>query len=151
MELREKRPEEESSICRFDSLCTTPSIQQLKILTPILPRELQGYMAMYIKYLELTYTRKLFFEYKGLCFHGKEWNLSQLCKEMEPYCNSEQINKIRSIQGMYEQFNNIQEMMGMMDMMKEIFPDGFASDASSMNMDEILNMANMFGGMNGST
>ena len=52
---------------------------------------------------------------------------------------------------MYEQYTNIQEMMGMMEMMKEIFPEGFSGDTSDMDMSEILNMANMFGGMNGST
>lgn len=151
MELRTHKQENESSIVRFDSFCTNPSIQKLKILTPLLPSHLQGYIALYIKYLELTHTKKLFFEYKKVYCEAKTPDLSKLCKELEPYCDSYEMEQLHSMQNMYEQYTNIQEMMGMMEMMKEIFPEGFSGDASGMGMEEILNMTNMFGGINGST
>jgi len=151
MELRAHKQENESSISQFDSFCTNPSIQKLKILISLLPGHLQGFIAIYIKYLELTHTRKLFFEYKKVYCEAKTPDISELCKELEPYCNIHELEQLRSMQNMYEQYTNIQEMMGMMEMMKEIFPEGFSGDTSDMDMSEILNMANMFGGMNGST
>lgn len=151
MELRAHKQENESSIVRFDSFCTNPSIQKLKILTPLLPGHLQGYIALYIKYLELTHTRKLFFEYKKTYCDSPKPDIAKLCTEMEMYCDKQELEQLHSMKNMYEQYTNFQEMMGMMDMMKELFPEGFSSDGGSMGMDEIMNMASMFGGMNGST
>lgn len=151
MELRTHKQENESSIVRFDSFCTNPSIQKLKILTPLLPSHLQGYIALYIKYLELAHTRKLFFEYKKVYCETKTPDLSKLCAELEPYCYKHELEQLHSMQNMYEQYINLQEMMGMMEMMKDIFPESFSGGASGMDMEEIINMTNMFGGMNGST
>jgi hypothetical protein len=148
MELITCNNPQKDSIATFDTLCTTPQIQLMKVLIPFIPRSMQGMMAFYIKYMELNYTMKLLKHCSETIFCPAEKDISHIYDEIEPYLPPKERTKMKSMKEMMDNLNNMREMMDMVNSMKDLFPDGF--DMSNMgDMDNIFDMMNQFGGMNG--
>lgn len=146
----------QEKIVAFDTLFTTNQIQILKILLTYVEPAQQKLIAVYIKFLELQYTMTFFQKYpssKLSCteFFPKEegFNAGKLCEEVLPFCTPSDRDKLNQMKNMYESFTNMQEMMQMVQMMKDLFPEGenpMGEDPSAM----FSGFANMFGFQNNS-
>ncbi len=153
MELITCSQPQKDSITTFDTLCTNPGIQRLKILIPFISPNMQGTFAFYIKFLELKYTIQLFKNHEEILFHKPAPDINQICDEMEPYLSTNERNNLQSMKNMYQSFSQMKDLMEMVNVMKEMFPEGLdigsMSDMAGMGgMEDIFNMMNQFGGMN---
>ena len=154
MELIKCEHTQKNSIATFDTLCTNPQIQLMKILIPFINPSMQGMLVFYIKFMELKYTMELLKHHRELFYQRKLNDITHIYEEIEPYLPPPEREKFKSMKDMMDNFNNIKEMMEMVNSMKDLFPDGF--DMSSMGdmagmggMGNIFDMMNQFGGMNG--
>lgn len=155
MELINCSQSEKDSITTFDTLCTNPAIQRLKILIPLISPHMQGTFAFYIKLMELKYTMQLFKEGRKILFSAADKDIQKTMEELDPYLSLQQRSRVNSMKNMYQSFHQMKDMMDMVNTMKELFPEGF--DMSSMgdiagmgdigDMSDIFNMMNQFGGM----
>lgn len=121
----------------FDTLFTTNRIQILKILAYYLDPHLLKGLAVYIKLLELQYTLALFQRHPETILRisplSDEKLPGELCADLMPLCDESQKASLRQITQMLDHMNNFQEMMEMVQMMQELFPEGF-SDMSGMDL-----------------
>lgn len=142
-------------VSAFDSLFTTNKIQMLKVITSRLPPEQQTGFAVCIRLMELQYT--LF-----LLRHPSEFSISpagklsadflsgdnadtlELLDELIPYSSAEEQKRIQGMKNMLQNLTKMKEMMSMLDMLKELFPEGFGGDGD--NPGDILSA---FAGMSG--
>lgn len=158
MELINCSETQKDSITTFDTLCTSPSIQRLKILIPLISPSMQGIFAFYIKMMELQYTMQLFKEGRKILFPAAEKNIQRTIDELDPYLSLQERSRVNSMKNMYQSFQQMKDMMEMVNAMKELFPDGFdmnnMGDMAGMmggmgDMSDMFNMMNEFGGMTG--
>ncbi len=157
MELIKCEHTQQNTISAFDTLCTSPQIQLLKILIPFLSPSMQGMMAFYIKLMELNYTLNLLKNHRELLFRPQGNDMTHIYDEIEPYLPPQERSRMKSMKDMMDNFNNMKEMMEMVNSMKDLFPDGFdmsnLGDMTGMGgpngMENIFDMMNQFGGMNG--
>ena len=143
-------------ITAFDSLFTTNRIQMLKILLSRLSPSSQGSFAVYIKFLELQYTIQFFRTHSSASMPGQGKPLSlnlldgdnsdtlELLDELLPFSGPGEREKIESMKSMLINIGRMKEMRDMIQMMQEMFPDGFGSGGE--NPDDILSG---LAGMNG--
>lgn len=115
----------------FDTLFTTNHIQMMKIIMPFLDASRQKYIAVYIKYMELQYTISYFQKNASAPFPVRPGSgqdsrqlYPQICREIMPYCSPEEKKKMEQMENLFSTMKNYQEMMEMVSMMKEIFPEG---------------------------
>lgn len=118
--------EKKDRIRAFDALFTTNHIQIYKLLLPYLDESLQRQLAIYIKYLEFRYTAAYFKRHPFGCM-PREFlsDTTQLYHEILPYCSYEERKKAEQIIELFSTIKNAEEMMETINMMKELFPDGF--------------------------
>lgn len=158
MELINCSQTQKDSITTFDTLCTSPAIQRLKILIPLISPSMQGVFAFYIKMMELQYTMQLFKEGRKILFPTADKDIQKTMDELNPYLSLQERSHVNSMKNMYQSFQQMKDMMEMVNAMKELFPDGF--DMSNMgdmagmmggmgDMSGMFNMMNEFGGMSG--
>lgn len=114
-------------ITAFDTLYTTNHIQMLKIVLPYFDHSIRKKLTVYIKYLELQYTLSYFKEHPnelcGCSYDKKEFNISQLCTDVLPFCTSEEKQRIEQIAGLFHTIEMYKEMSQMMEVMKSFAPD----------------------------
>lgn len=129
----------QDKVIAFDTLFTTNHIQMLKVLLTYMPHPQQRTLAVYIKFLELQYTLSFFQNHPSCALpylHSEEiLNSSKLCDELLPLCNHEEQERLKQIKNMYQNFENMQEMIKMADMIKDMFPEGdipFGGDPSAL-------------------
>lgn len=126
---------EHDKIIAFDTLFTTNHIQMLKIVMPCLDHPMQKKLAVYIKYLELKYTLDYYsshpFELCSCSVTKEELNIGRLCSELLPFCTAEEKQKLEQIAGLFRSMEMYQEMSKTMELMKDIFPEGFGDMLSS--------------------
>ncbi len=152
-----------NAITAFDSLFTTNQIQMLKILLPRLAPEHQNGFAVYIKLLELQYAftflrrhagKQLFGNGKQLSadfFQGDNSDTVELLDELLPFSGSRERARIENMKNMILNFKKMQEMMEMIRMMQELFPEGMGGDNpmdlfSGMSDPGLSSIFEMFGG-----
>lgn len=120
---------EQGKITAFDTLFTTNHIQILKIVMSCLDPQMQKKLAVYIKYLEFQYTLSFLrsnpSELCGCSREKEEPDIGKLCSEILPYCTSEEKKKVEQISGLLNSLKMYREMSQTMEMMKDIFPEGF--------------------------
>lgn len=124
-----------SPVTAFDSIFTTNKIQMLKVLLAWIPPSQQNMFAVYIKFLELqhalTLLRRpgtLFPNSRRLSadfFSGDNSDTIELLDELLPYSSQAEHLRIENMKNMLQNMGRIKEMMEMVEMMKEMFPDGF--------------------------
>ena len=151
------------TITAFDSLFTTNRIQLLKILLPRLAPGQQSGFAGYIKLLELQYTLSFLRGNPGMrligngrqlsadFFQGDNTDTIELLDEMLPFSGPEERTRIENIRNMIVNFKKIQEMMEMIQMVQELFPEGMGGDNpmdmfSGMSDTGLSSIFEMFGG-----
>lgn len=131
--------ENSDKITAFDTLFTTNHIRMCKVLLPHLDPHIQRLFAVYIKFSELMYTISFFKLHpdKGcdLCAQSDDHNSVKdntekdfsksvsILQEILPYSSPAEQTRIKEIINMLEQFKNMQDMLEMVQMMKELFPE----------------------------
>jgi len=150
--------ENSDKITAFDTLFTTNHIRMCKILLPHLAPHIQRVFAIYIKLSELMYTMSFFKMHPdmgcGLCPQNDESsagddsdsNLSKttgILQEILPYSSPAEQTRIKETINMIEQFKNMQDMLEMVQMMKELFPE--SGDGMSGGMSDIMSALNPSG------
>lgn len=126
----------------FDSLFTTDHIRMLKILLSRITPPLQGKFAVYIRFLELSYTMRFFTQNpfagwssaglsmfaaqnKASPFSGNLSDALQVMEEILPFCDSGERETIQSLKSTLQSVENMQQTLEMFQMMQEFFPDMF--------------------------
>ena len=141
---------EQDKVIAFDTLFTNHHIQMMKILMPYFDRSMQKNLAIYIKFMELQYTMDFFKKYPNAALPREpSFDMIKLCSDMIPYCAPQDRAKMENMRNMYQTFENYKGMMEMVQMMKELFPEGENQDGSGfggMNPDILSSLAGM-GGM----
>lgn len=147
------------TIAAFDRRLTNNHIQMMKVFLSYLPPEQQGGLAVYIKLSELQYAMQLARQspYRPI-FEGRRTVLSlnslldgsllennqdgvlELLDELLPFSSSRERVQIQSVKNLLTSFSRMREMMTMMDMMKELFPEGMNGEGG---------FGDMFAGMAG--
>ena len=151
----------QDKVTAFDTLFTTNYIQKLKILMPYFDPSMQKNIAVYIKYLELQYTLNFFRHHPSanvsLLSHESSMNYGKLFGEMIPYCTESERSQMENMQNMFRTFEQYKEMMEMIQMMQEMFPEGEnpmntmfgggnSQGSGGMDLSQLAQMAQMFGG-----
>ncbi|MDR2042998.1 MAG: hypothetical protein LBQ15_01245 [Clostridium sp.] len=121
----------QDKVIAFDTLFTNHQIQMLKILMPYFDRSMQKNLAIYIKYLELQYTIHFFQNHPSVSLdplpRESALDLPKLCDEILPYSSSHDRGKLEGMRNMFQSIARYKEMMEMMQMVKELFPEGEGS------------------------
>lgn len=110
---------ENDKIAAFDTLYTSNHIQMLKLALPLMPPDKQYYGAIYIKYMELSYTLSLGRYLKNqlcACSGMENYGMEVFLKEIMPFCSEKEAERIQKISGMLKSFKTFQEMKSMMDL-----------------------------------
>ncbi len=138
-----KKPDK---IQAFDTLFTNNHIQMYKILLPYFEPPMQKHIAIYIKYMELQHTLS-YFRLHPYAVMPKEEHAEtvQICREILPFCSSSEKESMEKIIEMFSNLKNAQEMMETVNMMKEIFPEGFSFGDGDGPSPDIMQMFQMFG------
>lgn len=141
---------EQDKILAFDTLFTNNQIQMYKILLSYLPSSTQKQFAIYIKFMELQYTIS-FFQNHPLAVLKKlsceePVNTGKIIDELLPFCDMSQRNKLNQLKGMLQNFENMQEMMETVQMMKELFPEGMGNGNNADGGIDMSQLFSMFGG-----
>ncbi len=132
-------------VAAFDTLFTNNHINKLKILMSYCNSSMQKNIAVYIKYLELQYTMDIFKKHPNLSLSDDpSIDHSSLFHEIMPYCTPSEKSRMENIQQMLRTFEQYKEMMDMVQMMQEMFPEG----ENPMNgMFSSMDLSQMFSGM----
>ena len=87
------------SLLPFDELTMPGDLYLLKLFLPFIPAHMQKLLAIFIKYLELSYTLRTF---QG--FARKEFSL-QSVSELLPYMDPDSSDKFRQLEMMMQMFS----------------------------------------------
>lgn len=142
-------------VLAFDTLFTNNHIKMLKVLVFYLDSSMQKLLTVYIKFLELQHTLKYF---NTPSFHLSDFNvniknsfsqnspfisdldINVLCKEILPYCNKSEKQRLENIMQMQQTIDNFQQISQTMEMIKELFPEGMTDQPDIFS---ILNEGNI--------
>lgn len=118
---------EHHKVIAFDTLFTTNHIQMLKVMLPYMDNQTQKSMAVYIKFLELTYTIDFYKKNPyPVCGCMKKESLPDmpgLCSELLPYCTEEEKKQMEQMRNLFQTMEMYRELSKSMEMMKDIFPE----------------------------
>lgn len=142
-------------VTAFDTLFTTGHIQMLKLLLGYMEPSVQGRLAVYIKFMELQYTLQ-FVQNHPFAAMPLSQNLNHsgggmgvLLDEMIPFCSANEKEKLQNIKNAIKNFENMQEMMQVLEMMQEISPElfsgnsgmpGFGADFNNADLTQMMEM-----------
>lgn len=138
-------PEKSDTISAFDTLFTNNQIQIYKVLLPYFEPPIQKNMAIYIKYMEFQYTQA-YFRQHPVAFprDGKTADTAQMYKEILPFCSLAERSQLEKIVEMTSNMKHMQEMMETINMMKELFPEGFSFGEGGEIPPDMMQMFQMF-------
>lgn len=146
----------------FDAAYTNDRIRMLKILFSRLPAAGQRPLALCIRYLELQHVLRLrsvsqpFAQgqpdaspssgalFSDGLFSGDTSEALELLDELLPYAASAERARIEDLKNMLSGMEKMRETVEMMQMMKELFPEGFSGDGEAP-ADLLSGMAGMVG------
>ena len=142
--------EQPNQIQAFDALFTNNQIQIYKLLLPYLDSSMQKNLAIHIKYMEFQYTLNYLRIHPHAILPQKPMPDSHdICNEILPFCSPSQKAKVEQFTGMFANIRNMKEMMETINMMKEMFPEGFSFDKDGAGDGcgpDIAQIMQMFGG-----
>lgn len=137
--------EHPDKIQAFDALFTTNHIQMYKILLPYLEASLQKQLAVYIKYMEFQYTLTYFKLHPAAAMPREtQPDAAAMCSELAPFCSSSEKAQLEKIVELFSNIKNAKEMMETINMMKELFPEGFSFGEDNDSAPDIMQMFQMF-------
>lgn len=160
------------TINAFDTLLTTNRIQMMKVLLSYLDPRRQSGLAVYIKFSELQYALQMFRQFpsaplfqnhrptlsiqallNGGLFQGGCEDIICLLDELLPFGGPQERERIQGFKNLLSSITRMREMMEMMDMLKDMFPEGMGSEGGFgdmfSNMTGASGMGDMFAGMAG--
>lgn len=118
---------EHEKIIAFDTLFSTNHTQMLKIILPFMDNQMQKHLAIYIKFLELSYTIEFLKKHPfQLCGCTKQESFSdfpRLCGELLPFCSDKEKKQIEQMRGVFQSMEMYREMSKTMEAMKDFMPD----------------------------
>lgn len=118
---------EHEKIIAFDTLFSTNHTQMLKILLPFMDNQTQKHLAIFIKFLELSYTinylKKHPFQLCGCADHESGSDFPGLCSQLLPFCNDNEKKQIEQMRGIFQSMEMYREMSKTMEIMKDFMPD----------------------------
>ncbi|MBQ8596532.1 MAG: hypothetical protein IJ409_01960 [Lachnospiraceae bacterium] len=118
---------EHEKIIAFDTLFSTNHTQMLKIILPFMDNQMQKHLAIYIKFLELSYTIEFLKKHPfQLCGCTKQESFSEfpkLCGELLPFCSDKEKKQIEQMRGIFQSMEMYREMSQTMEAMKDFMPD----------------------------
>lgn len=118
---------EHNKVIAFDTLFTTNHIQMLKVMLPYMDNQAQKSMAVYIKFLELTYTidfyKKNPYPVCGCMQKEPLPDMPGICSELLPYCTEDEKKQIEQMRNVFQTMEMYRELSKSMEMMKDIFPE----------------------------
>lgn len=133
----------------------------LKILISLFPFSQQKGLAVCIRFLELQYTLShQSLQDSGISSvsdripidlnSGNNEAVLTLLDELLPFCSTSEYQRVLQMKEMLINFSRMKEMMEMLQMMKEFFPEGFGADncSESTNPSDILSFLGGLSGMN---
>ena len=138
----------QDSILAFDTCFTNNHICILKILLPFCDVSWQKYLAVYIRFLELQYTLSYFPILSKNINYEKPSEPVQIFDKLLPYCTENEKQSFLRFRNLFETMDNLKNMMSMMELMKDIFPEGMGSTdgESGSSQDMYSAFQGMFGG-----
>lgn len=138
-------PDKPDTILAFDTLFTNNQIQIYKVLLPYFEPPLQKNMAIYIKYMEFQYTQA-YFKHHPAAFPNKRKtsDAAQMYKEILPFCSPAEKSQLEKMIEMTSNMKRMQEMMETVNMMKELFPEGFSFGEGGEIPPDMMQMFQMF-------
>lgn len=143
----QKQPDK---IQAFDALFTTNQIQICKLLLSYLEPSMQKSLAIYIKYMEFRYTLSYLQKHpKTFLPTAPQSDAEHICSEILPFCSPNQKKQVEQFAGMFSNLKNVTEMMETVNMMKEMFPEGFSfgdTGNGDSSMPDMAQLFQMFGG-----
>ena len=132
-------------VTAFDALFTNNQIQKLKILLSYVDSPMQRQLAIYIKFLELKYTMELFQRSPQLSVspiqQESSFDPAMLCQEIAPYCSPGEQKQINQFASMLQAMSHYQEMMEMVQMFQEMFPEGMSFSGAAAGDSEENNVS----------
>ena len=130
----------------FDSFFTSGQLQMCKVLFPLLPPQLRGQFAIFIKMQELLNAINYVKLHPLGTFQGLQPPQSgeALIDSVLPYCNEEQKESLQHFRQSFQQMEQLKDMMDMVSMMKDLFPQG--TDPQKMDPAQIADMMSVFSG-----
>lgn len=123
----------------YDSLTADSQAQKLKFLLPYFSGPTQKHLAVYIKSLELLYTWSLLTSdpSTGLSM-GESPDPDTLYRHILPFCSEQEKLQYEQLLSFYHQLESMKEMMNTIQMMQELFPEGFVGEDGDMPDPELL-------------
>jgi len=115
----------------FDMLFTTDRLQRMKLVLPLFPSSQRAFFAMYIKLEEFLYILHLarsdspVFEDSSITAPAPDLFL----KSLLPFCSGDQEAQIRNSIRLFEQLDEMKDMMEMAVVLQEAFPEGMGGGA----------------------
>ena len=146
------------SVSAFDALFTTNRIKMFKVIAKSLPPAQQRGFVVCIRLMELQYSIYLLnrtdIAYTTSAktitadfLSGDSQGTLDLLDELIPYSTDSEKQQIINIKNMLAGISKMKEMMNVLDMLKELFPEGFGNNGDdSSNFD----LFSMFSGISGS-
>lgn len=117
----------QNKVIAFDTLFSTNHIQMLKVILPYMDNQTQKSMAVYIKFLELSYTIEFYKKHPypvcGCMQKEAAPDMYEMCSELLPYCTESEKKQLEQLRNMFKTMEMYKEMSQTMDMMKDVFPE----------------------------
>ncbi len=135
------------TIQAFDSLFTNNHLQMYKVLLPYFEPAMQKTIAIYIKYMEFQYTMAYFRHHPYAFMPQKDnFDAAGICRLLIPYCAPREKRQMEQMMDLFANMKNMQEMMDTINMMQEMFPEGFSfGDVEGGISPDMMQMFQMFG------
>ena len=130
----------------FDSFFTSGQLQMCKVLFPLLPPQLRGQFAIFIKLQELRNAVNYVKLHPQGSFQGLQSprGSEELISSILPYCDDEQKETLQRFHQSFQQMEQLKDMMDMVSTMKELFPQGM--EPQNMDPSQMADMMSVFSG-----
>jgi len=125
----------------------------LKVMLPYMDNQTQKSMAIYIKFLELSYTIDYFKKHPyplcGCVEKASSPDVLNICTELLPYCNENERKQLEQIRNLIQGMEMYKEMSKTMEIMKDLMPEMAAfnnegpdeSNSASEGEDDLIHQA----------
>ncbi len=135
------------SVMLFDTYFSNNHLRMFKVLFPFLSPSMQKSIAFYIKYSELQYALHTFQTNKYP--QSSTFDFDNVCEQLLPYCEPSEKQRFMQIRSFLQTLHNMQDMMEMMEALKDIFPEGMntsENNSAGFNPEMFTTLSSMFGG-----
>lgn len=139
-------------IAAFDTLYTNNHIQICKLILPLLPKDKQYYLAIFIKFLELQHTIKYGqkIQVENTTPNNSKPNYQNLCKEALPYCTPDEENLVKMLLNFLNAMDTFESLKPFLELLGQSNDSPFGDIGSmtdlfqgNLNLDFLNNLKDM--------